>query len=567
MRHYNIPIFLPELGCPFRCVYCNQNSIAAQYHLPDTEEVKHIIVRHLKSFPIVERVVEAAFFGGNFTGLPETVLVEYLEALQPFLNSGEVQSLRCSTRPDFITPHILQILKRYGMKHIELGAQSTNDAVLKACGREHDFECLQRASRLILEEGFVLGLQMMTGLPESTPEIDLQTARDIVALGASETRIYPCIVVRGTALEHLYHKGKYHPQNLDDAVHQAADLLSYFIDNQIHVLRMGLHPSDELDHGDCIAGPYHHNFAEMVYSAFWKRKFSAITESGEGLTVTVHPSQRTKAIGYRSENRNELLKRFDRVVFVGCDALPTYGFSVAVCQRGQRPFFIASSLMPQGSKSRLASFGEVLWLSPTDFVYPSIAAHPDIYFFPFAPNGLVFAPNTPEGWVAALHKKGFKLVKGSKPLGKRHPETVYYNACASEHLLIHNFQYTDQRILNLCCTKRQIQVSQAYTRCNLLAISDNAFITSDVGICNILKQEGYDVLFIDPRQIKLEGHEYGFFPGCCGLSGNRLLVCGTTWHLAEKADLDAFLNRHGVELMELSDGPLTDVGSIVCLSS
>ncbi len=565
MKHYNIPIFLPELACPFRCVYCNQQSIASQHHVPETHEVLNTVRQHLDSFPDVDRVVEVAFFGGNFTGLPKKMMVGYLEAVQPFLDSGEVQSLRCSTRPDYITPHILQILKRYGVKHIELGAQSTNKVVLRACGRGHSFECLQHAARLILEEGFVLGLQMMTGLPESSPELDMQTARDIVSLGATETRIYPCIVVRGTALEKLYHKGAYQPQSLKAAVHQACDLYSYFDENQINVLRIGLHRSEELDKGGFVAGPYHPNFAEMVYSLFWKRKFDTINVGGDKLTIFVHPSQYTKAIGYHTENRKALLKRFSQVDFATSDTLSPSEFSYATAHEERLPFFVASSLMPDIARSKLASFGKVLWLDPTDTVYHTIATHPDIYFFPFASDGLVFAPNTPKTWIADLHRNKVRLAKGLLPLGKEHPKTTHYNACVADSLLIHNLKHTDPRILDVCRDKRQINVRQAYTCCNLLAVNDKAFITSDAGICEMLRHEGLEVLYIDPHQIQLEGHEYGFFPGCCGLMGNLLLICGSTQSLSEKASLNTFLKRHHVRLVELYDGPLTDVGSIICL--
>lgn len=567
MKHYNIPIFLPELACPFRCVYCNQQSIASQHHVPDVDEVRETVHRHLSSFPAVDRIVEIAFFGGNFTGLPANAMVDYLEAVQPFLDSGAVQSLRCSTRPDYITPKILNILKQYRMKHIELGAQSTNDDVLRNCGRGHDFICLQNAANMILEKDFVLGLQMMTGLPGSSAESDMETAYDIVSLHAAETRIYPCIVVRGTRLEKQYRKGCYRPQSLKEAVQQACDLYMYFLDNHINVLRIGLHHSEELDKGDYIAGPYHHNFAEMVYGLFWKRKFDIIKADGDRLTIKVHPSQRTKAIGYHAANREDLLQRFREVEFVSSDSLSAFDFSYLVEKTDRFPFFVASSAMPDAAKTRLTSLGKVLWLDPADIVYSTIATHPDIYFFPFASNGLVFAPNVPKTWIAELHRNKIKLVKGGKPLGKRHPETTYYNACSSENLLIHRLKHTDHKILDLCRSKRHIDVRQAYTRCNLLAISDTAFITSDTAIYNTLTREGCDVLLVDPHQIRLDGHEYGFFPGCCGLMGNKLLVCGSVRSLSEKVVLLAFLKRHHIELLELYDGPLTDVGSIICLFS
>ena len=221
--------------------------------------------------------------------------------------------------------------------------------------------------------------------------------------------------------------------------------------------------------------------------------------------------------------------------------------------------------MPDLAKQKLSFFGKVIWLEPVDFVYPSIAAHPDIFFFQYADNQLVFAPNTPQEWIAELHKAGIKLMRGKQPLGFGHPETVHYNACGTKNLLVHNLKHTDERILKLYSGKKQINVSQGYTRCNLLALNENAFITSDLGIFQKLKDSDFDVLYIDPRQIHLEGHDYGFFPGCCGVFNQSLLVCGDTSKLKEKPELDAFLSRNGFSLIELDDGVLTDLGGILFL--
>ena len=567
VKHYNIPIFLPELACPFRCVYCNQFSIAGRQPVPEVGMVRATIEAHLRSFPKEERHVEVAFFGGNFTGLPEAMQDAFLGAVTPYLENGQVQGIRCSTRPDYINKERLKVLKAKGMRHIELGAQSTNDAVLQSCGRGHSFADIKRAAELILAEGFVLGLQMMLGLPGSSHELDLQTARDIVALGATETRIYPCLVVKDTVLEKRYRKGSYKPLSLEDAVQEATDIYDYFVKNAVTVLRIGLHPSDDLDHGDCIAGPYHHNFAEMVYGAWWQRQLARIEGEGCTLKIYTHPLQRTHAIGYQATNRKALSARFQKVEFVEDESVPLFDFRYQTEEKRSATTIIASSLMPEAAKEKLATMGTVLWLEPSDFVYPSIAAHPDIYFFQYADNQLVFAHNTPPHWIAFLHQAGVKLMRGKSWLGWQHPATIAYNACGTSEVLIHDLIHTDPRILQLYEEKTKVPVRQAYTRCNLLALNDKAFITSDQGILRVLREIGKDVLYIDPRQIRLEGHEHGFFPGCCGVFGKQLVFCGNTSLLIEKAALDQFLSGNGFTLFELYDGPLTDLGSIFLLRS
>ncbi len=316
MKHYNIPIFLPELACPFRCVYCNQFSITGKQQLPDIQEVKNTIDKYLDSFKEKERFVEVAFFGGNFTGLPEKMQDDFLKIVQPYLEKGVVNGIRCSTRPDYIDEKRVKILKSFGMKNIELGAQTTNDVILLKCGRGHTFKDIENASQIIVNEGITLGLQMMIGLPFDSFNDDLQTAKDIVQLGAKETRIYPCIVVKDTELEKLYNKGEYKPLSIEEAVERSATLYEYFNENDVKVLRIGLHTSDDLNGTAYVAGPYHPNFAEMVFSRLWGRKFDKMNVDSDDFYIEVPENELNHAIGYKGENKKKLEERYKRVVIV-----------------------------------------------------------------------------------------------------------------------------------------------------------------------------------------------------------------------------------------------------------
>lgn len=559
MRYYNIPIFLPELACPYRCVYCNQFSITGKQHLVSSDEVKQIVERHLSTFVKDERFVEVAFFGGNFTGLPEAMQDSYLEAVQPYLEAGLVNGLRCSTRPDYITRQRVRTLRRYGMMNIELGAQSTDDDVLIKCGRGHTLHDIEEAAAVIREEGVTLGLQMMLGLPGDTFEKDMNTASDIVRLGASETRIYPCVVVKDTALEQMYLKGEYKPLTMDDAVSQTATLLSYFNENNVKVLRMGLHASDELDGAALVAGPYHHNFAEMVHGEVWARRLNAIDEDTSHLIIKVNPSQLNHAIGWKAANKLMLQQRFKKVDFKTDDTLQVDTFKV---EKDKSTVVIADARMPVEARRRLKTMGEVLWMKGGKSAYKSISGHPDIFFFCKDERNckaVIYAPDAPTQIVKALNKYKVPLTKGKKPVGKKYPDTAGYNAVGVGDMLIHNTRYSDE---SLSSFGRKICVNQGYTRCNLLALNDKAFITSDKGIQKTLEENGSDVLYIDPRQVKLDGHEHGFFPGCCGLTGDKVVVCGSTRNMAEKESFDAFLDKYGMTLVELYDDELVDVGSI-----
>jgi len=561
MRHYNIPIFLPELACPHRCVYCNQFHIAGQQKITTTEEVKNIIERHMESFTEAERYVEVAFFGGNFTGLPCEMQDEYLNIVEPYLRQGLVQSLRCSTRPDYIAKERLKVLKEKGMLHIELGAQSTDNEVLRTCRRGHDFESIKRASELIIDEGFVLGLQMMTGLPGDTFEKTLKTASDIVALGAKETRIYPCVVVKDTPLEKLFRNGKYEPLTISEAVKRSAVLYEFFNKNKVKVLRMGLHPSEELESEAFVAGPYHKNFAEMVFSEIWRQRLESINMECNGVEIEVNPTQRNFVFGWRSANKAMLLKRFKTMKVTDNDNLKPDEF-IAKPLTDRPKVIISDSRMPEQAKAKLETFGEVLWLEPSDMTYESISAHPDIFFFQNH-NHIVAAPNTPTEWINILKDKGVNLVFGEKEVGLAHPDTAHYNAVSTGNTLIHNLKITDNSILNLF--GKRIHVNQAYTRCNLLFINRKSCITSDMGIYRVLKDKGFDVFFADPSTVELRGHKNGFFPGCCGLFGNTLFVCGSIANLTNGDELSGWLKKHKTEVVELYSGKLVDVGGILFL--
>ncbi|MBQ8223238.1 MAG: radical SAM protein [Bacteroidales bacterium] len=585
IKHYNIPVFMPELACPYRCVYCNQFSITGLSDIIKPEEVKIIIDNHLSSFKDEYRFVEVAFFGGNFTGLPLEMQNDYLEVVQPYLDKNLIHGIRCSTRPDYISYHRVKELRQYGMRNIELGAQSTNDLVLNKCKRGHSYKDIVEASQIILSEDITLGLQMMIGLPSSNKEIDSQTARDIVNLGAKETRIYPCIVVKDTELEKMYMSEEYNSLSLKDAISESADLYSYFIDNQVKVLRIGLHASNELDGEAYVTGPYHKNFAEMVFSHIWKEKFENLRNSeseklkSKDIIIKVPKSQINHAIGWKGENKKMLLEKFRSVDFKTID---DGQFDFTITSKEELPTIIADSRMPEEAKKNLKKLGNVLFLNPTEITYNSISSHPDIFFFQ-RDNSLIYAPNAPKKIIKELRKRKVNLIEGKKEVGKKYPKTVPYNAVGIGNLLIHNLKHTDSTILSLY--ENHIHVNQGYTRCNLLALNENVFITSDKGIFNeVNRQQTTDnshcphefhvetygrtsVLYIDPKQIKLEGQKNGFFPGCCGVWKNNLIVCGSTKNLKDKEELDKFLKDNNFNLIELYDGDLIDVGSVFVINN
>lgn len=313
MKHYNIPIFIPELACPNRCIYCNQRHISGQLEAVPTEKVVKIIEEHLSTFKYPCEV-EVAFFGGNFTGIEMELQKSYLDVVQPYIKNGRVGSIRISTRPDYINDDILEQLKKYNVGTIELGAQSLSDKVLEFAERGHGVKDVENASKKITDKGFDLGLQMMIGLPLDTIEQSKATARKIMALGAKCTRIYPALVINHTKLADMYERGEYEALTIEQAVDWTAQIYKMFIEGGVTVLRVGLHPSEDLINGkELLAGPFHVSFKELVLTRLWNEKLRNIPLNVK--EIIVNPKDINYAVGYNSKNKKELMSKIGNIRF------------------------------------------------------------------------------------------------------------------------------------------------------------------------------------------------------------------------------------------------------------
>ena len=307
MKHSNISIFVPHNGCPNACTFCNQREITGQSYQPAPQDVINAvnIARRYSD----TKNTEIAFFGGSFTAIPRDYMLSLLKAAYPFIKSGEFYGIRLSTRPDCINEEILDILKSHGVTSIELGTQSMCDDVLTANKRGHSSADSINASLLIKKYGFSLGLQMMTGLYQSSDEKDIYTAHKIADLQPDTVRIYPTIVMRGTELAELYQNGLYTPQTLETAVPLCAELLQFFEEKHINVIRLGLHDSDSLKQ-NMLAGAYHPAFRELCESEIlFKNTLSLLKSHGiSGGTVefSVNPKSVSRFVGQKKCNLQKL---------------------------------------------------------------------------------------------------------------------------------------------------------------------------------------------------------------------------------------------------------------------
>ena len=317
---YIIPIFVPHLGCPNNCTFCNQKSISGQMKNISKEDVRNTIETFLKSFKDENIEREIAFFGGSFTGIDKNIQEELLSVAYEYIESKKVSGIRVSTRPDYIDKERLKLLKKYGVKTIELGVQSTNDYVLKKCKRGHTFEDVKKASKLIRRFGFTLGHQMMIGLPESTRLDELKTAKDLAKLKPKIIRLYPVLVIKNTDLEKAYKDGTYEPIPLKQAVEVCKELNYFFEKKKIKVIRTGLQNTDLISNpenleSEVVAGPYHEAFGQLVEDSIWYdkifekiKKFNTKVIEAE---IEVNPINANNVIGHKKENIKKLKEMYD----------------------------------------------------------------------------------------------------------------------------------------------------------------------------------------------------------------------------------------------------------------
>ncbi|NLJ58573.1 MAG: radical SAM protein [Tissierellia bacterium] len=260
-----IPIFVPHIGCPNDCVFCNQRKITGHHRSTINKEyVSKIVEEYIKTIDS-NTYTEIAFFGGSFTAIDKNIQEELLTVAKYYKDLGIVNRIRCSTRPDSINVEILQLQKKYGMDIIELGIQSLDDQVLKLSNRGHTKQQSLNASQLIKDHGFVLGHQIMPGLPGSNREKDIKTCLESITMKPDIVRIYPTLIIKDTELLKMHTDGIYQPLNLEEAVERTAYIYSLYKVNNINVIRIGLQNSDTINENkDVVAGPFHPSFRQLV---------------------------------------------------------------------------------------------------------------------------------------------------------------------------------------------------------------------------------------------------------------------------------------------------------------
>lgn len=305
MKRVIVPFFISHQGCPHHCVFCDQRAITGSSGaLPSAVEIISTVREWRRSSGAES--VEVAFYGGSFTMLAHEQQQGLLAPLQPLRQSGEVSSIRLSTRPDAVNAATASFLRESGVSLVELGVQSMDDSVLHQSGRGHLVQDTVDAFAALSSEGLLVGAQMMPGLPGESSEGAVASFRRILSLGPDLVRIYPAVVLKGTGLARMHRDGDYRPLLLQEAVDickimlQDADLAG------IPVIRVGLQPTDDLSAGgEIVAGPYHPAFRQLAQGERWFDLLQILLQEftpGSRLTLYASPSELSDVVGQKRRN-------------------------------------------------------------------------------------------------------------------------------------------------------------------------------------------------------------------------------------------------------------------------
>ena len=313
-KEYIIPIFIPFLGCPHDCAFCNQVKITNYKDKMEPSKVISEIEKNLAYFPANDNIKEIAFFGGSFTGLDYDVMTGYLKIAKEYKEKGIIDRIRLSTRPDYINNFILDTLKDYGVDIIELGIQSLSQDVLDANERGHSVSASKDASQLIKSYGIKLGHQIMPGLFMDSKEKMISTAIESIKIGPDMLRIYPTLVIKDTKLAFLYEAGIYKPLDLDEAVEISSEIAMLYMYKGIDIIRIGLQPTENINEGkDVIAGPFHPAFRQLVEANIYRTYLEEIIcdkEIEDELTIFTNDRNISLIAGNNKSNKKYFYDKY-----------------------------------------------------------------------------------------------------------------------------------------------------------------------------------------------------------------------------------------------------------------
>ncbi len=527
--------------------------------MPTASEIRSVIERYLKTIHKQEKT-EIAFFGGTFTLLPEKLQKKYLDTVFPYIKKRKVYSLRMSTHPEAVDTKSMKRFKKKGGRLVELGIQSLDKTVLKNIKRETSFDVIKKASACIKKAGLKLGVQVMLGLPGDNLEKSKDTARRLVALNPETARIYPVIVLKGTELAEHFRKRKYRPLSLNKAIDQAAEISDVFEKGRVKVIRIGLHPSEDLDSKKTVlGGPYHHAFGEMVRS---RQVRNRIIKQLNGRRLQnrsyseIHaPEYMFNFIsGHKGSERKFLEKRFGvPIIYKKSKNKALRVFDVI------KDIVVVDPRMPKLAKKKLKRLNYyIAEVSLSKKLQKPVSGHVDMMLFRCGKK-VIYEPGL-ENIADLLRNNGYDCMKGEKISSPAYPKNIIYNACCIGSSIIRYKGKMEKHISDI--NSKHIFVKQGYSKCSIIPVDNKRIITSDRGIKEAWEKNRGKALLVRPGNIKLPGYKTGFIGGASGVNDESVLFIGRLDTHPDGQAIREFIRKSGKGVIELCDGSLYDVGTI-----
>lgn len=555
-----IPIFIPNAGCSYKCIYCDQHKITGTAKLPDISEIHNIVERNLKTISKKEDV-EIAFFGGTFTLLPEMHQRKYLDAVFNYVKDKRVKGIRMSTHPEAVSEGAMKLFKNKGGRMVELGIQSLDRSVLKSAGREINFNKITKAVRCITRHKLHLGVQVMLGLPEDTIQKSILTAKRLIKLKPETVRIYPTVVIKGTRLAEIYKKGGYKPLNIKEAVEWSAKIADIFEKGNVKVIRIGLHTLErEGLKRNILAGPYHPAFGQMVRSRQMRDKIIAILgdkkiPNRSYIEISAPKEMFNVICGHRGEERRALEKMFG----VGIVLRQGREKEIVDVKDVRKTIAVIDPSMPYEAKERLLKMGYyVQEIRIHKRLAKPISGHPDMMLF-HCDNKVIYEPEAKE-IAGLLMDNGYECVKGAAICSSRYPNDIIYNSCCLGGYIVRYNGPIERHIEKL--KHKFIRANQGYVQCSIVKIDDKNIITSDKNIYDEVKKNRINALLVQAGHIKLPGYKTGFIGGASGVHKDKVFFIGALKYHSDGGIIRKFIKQAGKNIIELYNGPLYDAGTI-----
>jgi len=527
--------------------------------MPTANEIRSIVKRHLRTISKQEKI-EIAFFGGTFTLLPEELQERYLDTVFPYIKKRKVHSLRISTHPEAVDVKSMKRFKKRGGRLVELGIQSLDKTVLKNIKRETGFDVIEKASNCIKKAGLKLGVQIMLGLPGGSLKKSRNTARRLVALGPETARIYPAIVLKGTELAERFRERKYKPLSLEEAIDQAAEISDIFERSGVKVIRIGLHPSEDLSSKKVmLGGPYHRAFGEMVRSRQIRNKIierldNRQLQNRSYLEIQAPENMFNFISGHKGNERRFLEKRFGAPIIYK----KSKDKAVRVADV-RKDIAVVDPRMPAAAKKKLKKLN--YYVAEADLnrkLHRPVAGHVDMMLFRCGEK-VIYEPGL-ENIADLLRRNGYNCMRGERISSPVYPKNIIYNACCIGRSIIRYKSKIERHIRDI--NSRHILVKQGYAKCSIVPVDKRRIITSDRGIKDAWERSDGVALLIRPGGIRLPGYKTGFIGGASGVNDKSVLFVGRLDTHPDGQAIRDFIKRSGKGVIELYDGPLYDIGTI-----